>query len=137
MLHPRFENLRSLEDVDAAISAWRDAVRERRAAGQAWPAWINIPSKIGQVAAVRTLAKQRRADDLRRGVLLASISPGLIDTGASRDWLSMDDAATPEEAAVPLLDFALDPSPDATVYGELVQLGRNEPGEFGTPVPWR
>jgi hypothetical protein len=33
-------------------------VRSGRAPGQAWPAWINIPSKMGQVAAVRVLAGQ-------------------------------------------------------------------------------
>src|SRR3982075_3105821 len=55
-LHPRFENLQSLDDVDRAVCNWRDAVRSGRAPGQAWPAWINIPSKIGQVAAVRGVA---------------------------------------------------------------------------------
>ena len=91
-LHPRFENLQSLDEVDHAVCRWRDAVRSGRAPGQAWPAWINIPSKIGQVAAVRVLAGQRRADDLRRGILIASISPGLIDTGASRAWLDLTGA---------------------------------------------
>ena len=53
VLHARSDgDLESLDDVDAAVCTWRDAVREGRAAGQAWPAWINIPSKIGQVAAV-------------------------------------------------------------------------------------
>ena len=72
-----------------------------RAPGQAWPAWINIPSKIGQVAAVRVLAGQRRAEDLQRGILIASISPGLIDTGASRAWLDLTDAPQPDEVAGP------------------------------------
>jgi NAD(P)-dependent dehydrogenase (short-subunit alcohol dehydrogenase family) len=134
-LHPRFENLQSLEDVDRAVCIWRDAVRSGRAPGQAWPAWINIPSKIGQVAAVRVLAAQRRADDLRRGILIASISPGLIDTGASRAWLDMTGAHQPEEVAGPLLDLALHPSPDQSFHGELVHVGRKEPGPFGSEVP--
>src|SRR5258706_8925037 len=100
VLHSRFEPLETLDDVDRAVCAWRDAVREHRAAGEAWPGWINIPSKIGQVAAVRTLARQRRADDVRRGILLAALSPGLIDTGASRPWFGdMSQARTPEQAA--------------------------------------
>jgi NAD(P)-dependent dehydrogenase (short-subunit alcohol dehydrogenase family) len=109
----------------------------------AWPAWINIPSKIGQVAAVRVLAGQRRDDDLRRGILIASISPGLIDTGASRAWLDMTGAPQPDEVAGPLLDLALDPSPDESLYGELVHVGREEPGPFGAVVrsgaivPWK
>ena len=134
-LHPRFENLESLEDVDRAVCSWRDAVRTGRAPGQAWPAWINIPSKIGQVAAVRVLAGQRRADDLRRGILIASISPGLIDTGASRAWLDLTGAPQPDEVAGPLLDLALDPSPHESFYGELVHVGREEPGPFGSVVP--
>ena len=142
-LHPRFENLQSLEDVDRAVCSWRDAVRTGRAPGQAWPAWINIPSKIGQVAAVRVLAGQRRADDLRRGILIASISPGLIDTGASRAWLDLTGAPQPDEVAGPLLDLALDPSPHESFYGELVHVGREEPGPFGSVVrsgsivPWK
>jgi NAD(P)-dependent dehydrogenase (short-subunit alcohol dehydrogenase family) len=142
-LHPRFENLKSLDDVDSAVRSWGDAVRSGRAPGQAWPAWINIPSKIGQVAAVRALASQRRADDLRRRILIASISPGLIETGASRAWLDVSGAPQPDEVAIPLLDFALDSSPHESFYGELVHLGREEPGRFGSVarnrsiVPWK
>jgi NAD(P)-dependent dehydrogenase (short-subunit alcohol dehydrogenase family) len=141
-LHPRFQNLQSLDDVDRAVCIWRDEVRDGRAAGRAWPAWINIPSKIGQVAAVRVLAGQRRADDLRRGILIASISPGLIDTGASRAWLDVRGAPAPGEVAGPLIDFALDPIPDEKFYGELVHIGREEPGPLGSVVrsgsvvPW-
>ena len=53
----------------------------------------------------------QQRDDLRRGILIASISPGLIDTGASRAWLDLSDAPQPDEVAGPLLDLALDPSP--------------------------
>ncbi len=142
-LHPRFENLQSLDDVDRAVCSWRDEVRSRRAAGRAWPAWINIPSKIGQVAAVRVLASQRRASDVHRGILIAAISPGLIDTGASRAWLDLTGAPEPEEVAGPLVDLALDPSADESFYGELVHVGREEPGPFGSVVrrgsvvPWK
>ncbi len=130
VLHSRFEDVQSLDDVDAAVCAWRDAVREGRAAAEAWPAWMNIPSKIGQVAAVRVLARQRQADDLRRGILIAAICPGLIDTGASRPWFAdMSRAQTPAQAAGHLIDLALDPAPDPAFYGELVQ--------FGKVVPWK
>jgi len=135
-LHRRFENLQTIDDVDRAVCAWRDIVRQGLAAGQA--EWINIPSKIGQVAAVRVLAQQRRAEDLRRGILIAAISPGLIDTGASRQWLDMTGAPPPDEVAIPLLDlaFALEAASDAAFYGGLINLGRGEPGRFRTLVPW-
>jgi NAD(P)-dependent dehydrogenase (short-subunit alcohol dehydrogenase family) len=129
VLHARFDGLDTLEQVDAAVCTWRDAVRERRAPGEAWPAWINIPSKIGQVAAVRALARQRREDDLRRGILIAALCPGLIDTGASRPWLDMRRARTPGEAAPPLLDLALGPTTDPAQYGELIRSGKI--------VPWK
>jgi len=143
-LHPRFQNLASLDEVDRAVCRWRDAVRSGRAPGQAWPAWINIPSKIGQVAAVRALAAQRRAEDLARGILIASISPGLIDTGASRAWLDLTDAPQPDDVAGPVIDFALDPTVDESLYGELVHVGHDEPGasfgsviRTGSIVPWQ
>jgi hypothetical protein len=85
---------------------------------EAWPTWINIPSKIGQVAA-----------DLRRGILIAAVCPGLIDTGASRLWLDTTRAQTPAEAAGGLLDLALDLDPDPGFYGELVLSGK--------VVPWK
>jgi NAD(P)-dependent dehydrogenase (short-subunit alcohol dehydrogenase family) len=135
-LHGRFQNLQTLDDVDRAVCAWRDVVRDGLAAGQAWPEWINIPSKIGQVAAVRVLAELRRAEDLRRGILIAAISPGLIDTGASRQWLDMTGAPSPDEVAIPLLDLALEDAPDAAFYGGLIHLGHSEPGRFRTLVPW-
>jgi NAD(P)-dependent dehydrogenase (short-subunit alcohol dehydrogenase family) len=142
-LHPRFQNLASLDDVDRAVCRWRDAVRDGRAPGQAWPAWINIPSKIGQVAAVRVLAAERRARDIARGILIASISPGLIDTGASRPWLDLSNAPQPDEVAGPLIDFVLDPHFDESHYGELVHVGREEQSanfghviRTGSIVPW-
>jgi hypothetical protein len=46
----------------------------------AWPGFVNIPSRIGQVAAVRTLAGQRREQDTVRGILLAAICPGMMNT---------------------------------------------------------
>jgi NAD(P)-dependent dehydrogenase (short-subunit alcohol dehydrogenase family) len=128
-LHGRFDGLATLDDVDRAVCTWRDAVRERRAAGQAWPGWINIPSKIGQVAAVRALTAQRRTGDLDRGILIAAVCPGLIDTGASRPWLDTSGARTPAQAAEGLLDLALRPGPRPEFYGELVLSGK--------ALPWK
>ena len=130
-LHPRFENLQSLDDVDRAVCSWRDAVRSGRAPGQAWPAWINIPSKIGQVAAVRVLAGQRRADDLRRGILIASISPGLIDTGASRAWLDMTGAPAAGRGRRPAS------GPRARPFAARIFLWRTRPCRPGRTGPVR
>ena len=129
-LHARFDtDTMTLDDVDATMLAWRDAVVEGRAAEEGWPAFINIPSKVGQVAAVRVLARERRDVDRDTGALLAAVCPGMIDTGASRPWFDMSDAQTPAQAAVALLHLALDPDVDPLFYGELIR--------FGKVLPWR
>jgi carbonyl reductase 1 len=127
-LHDRFDTDRmSLDDVDATVLAWRDAVLAGTAGAEGWPDWINIPSKVGQVAAVRVLARDRRAADKRTDTLIAAVCPGLIDTAASRPWFDdMSSAQTPAQAATDPLRLALNPvSPDT--YGELVQFGRVRP----------
>ncbi|AQZ65208.1 carbonyl reductase [[Actinomadura] parvosata subsp. kistnae] len=128
VLHDRFDGLSSLDEVDKQVAAWRDAVLDGSAAASAWPGFINIPSKIAQVAAVRALASQRRDDDLRRGILLAAVCPGMINTPTSALWWDVSTAASPAEAAVPLLDLALDPV-DPGHYGQLVR--------FGRALPWK
>jgi NAD(P)-dependent dehydrogenase (short-subunit alcohol dehydrogenase family) len=117
----------TLDDVDATMIDWRDAVLNGTAGAEGWPDWINIPSKVGQVAAVRVLARKRREADLASGTLIAAVCPGLIDTAASRPWFDdMSGAQTPTQAAADPLDLALDPvRPDT--YGELVQFGRVRP----------
>jgi NAD(P)-dependent dehydrogenase (short-subunit alcohol dehydrogenase family) len=129
-LHARFDTeTMTLDDVDSVMLAWRDAVIDGRAAGEGWPDFINIPSKVGQVAAVRILARERRASANASGELIAAVCPGMIDTGASRPWFDMANAQTPEQAAVALIALALDPLTDARFYGELVR--------FGKALPWR
>lgn len=127
VLHRQFDGLASLDDVDERIGAWRDMVQDGRVLASAWPTFINIPSKIGQVAAVRALATQRRADDADRGILLAAACPGMLNTPTSALWWDVSDAPTPARAAGAVLDLALAPvHPDH--YGELIR--------FGEVLPW-
>jgi NAD(P)-dependent dehydrogenase (short-subunit alcohol dehydrogenase family) len=123
VLHDRFDGLSSLEEVDKQVAEWRDAVRDGSARGSAWPGFVNIPSKIGQVAAVRALAHQRRAQDSARGILLAAVCPGMMNTPTSAQWWNVSAAPTPAQAAIALLDLALDPvNPDH--YGQLIRNGQ-------------
>ncbi|HEY6792001.1 MAG TPA: hypothetical protein VI365_32275 [Trebonia sp.] len=69
----------------------------------AWPGFVNIPSKIGQVAAVRAIAGQRREEDITRGILLAAVCPGMMNTPTSGAWWDVSDAPSPADAAVALL----------------------------------
>ncbi|MEU7892434.1 SDR family NAD(P)-dependent oxidoreductase [Nonomuraea sp. NPDC049152] len=123
-LRPRFDEAETPEQIDAIMLAWRDAVREGRAEQEGWPAFINIPSKVGQVAAVRAVARRRRAEDLAHDRLVVAVCPGMIDTASSRPWFDMTGAQTPEQAAVALLDLALEPGFDPAFYGELVRFGK-------------
>lgn len=127
VLHDRFADLSSVDEVDKQIALWRDVVRNGRAQAGAWPGFINIPSKIGQVAAVRALAGQRREQDTARGILLAAVCPGMINTPTSAQWWDVSTAPTPAQAAVSLLDLALGPLNPAH-YGELVR--------YGEVLPW-
>jgi carbonyl reductase 1 len=131
--HAATENL---DAVDALVADWRRAVHAGRAEDEGFGRWLNIPSKVGQVAAVRALARERRAADLRENRLIMALCPGLIDTDASRPWFEdMSAAQTPAEAAGWPVGLALSPTFDPAFYGELVQFGKVIPWESGVPVP--
>ena len=124
-----------LDAVDALVAEWRAAVMAGRSE---FGTWLNIPSKVAQVAAVRAVARERRDEDLARGVLVAALCPGLIDTAASRPWFAdMSSAQTPDEAAAWPVELAVGEAFDPAFYGELVQFGRVLPWETGIPVPHR
>ena len=124
-----------LAAVDALVADWRAAVHDGRAEDEGFGSWLNIPSKVAQVAAVRAVARDRRAADLADGRLVMALCPGLIDTDASRPWFAdMSTAQTPAEAASWPVELALAESFDPRFHGELVQFGQVLPWESGVPV---
>jgi len=124
-----------LAAVDALVADWRAAVHDGRAGEEGFGTWLNIPSKVAQVAAVRAVARDRRAADLADGKLVMALCPGLIDTDASRPWFAdMSTAQTPAEAASWPVELALAESFDPRFHGELVQFGQVLPWESGVPV---
>jgi len=124
-LHPRFDTqTMSLDDLDQLMRDYADSVRSGTAAGQGWPDWINIPSKVGQVAAVRIYARTQRDQAKSSGQLIVAVCPGLVDTRASRPWFAdMSQAQSPDEAAADIVRLAIGPV-EPQLYGELVQHGR-------------
>jgi NAD(P)-dependent dehydrogenase (short-subunit alcohol dehydrogenase family) len=119
----------SLEQINAAVEEYRRTVHAGTAVEHGWPEWINIVSKVAQVAAVRAVAAERRAADQADGTLVAAVCPGLVDTRASRPWFDdFSQSRTPAAAVEPLLDFVLRPV-DPTTYGELVR--------DGEVLPWK
>lgn len=121
-LHGRFDtDTISLDDLDSLMTDYVDAVESGRAGGEGWPEWINVPSKVGQVAAMRVLAREQRELAQRDGRFIAAVCPGLVDTDASRPWFdNMSEAQSPEEAAGDVLALALE-HVDGSFYGELIQ----------------
>jgi NAD(P)-dependent dehydrogenase (short-subunit alcohol dehydrogenase family) len=125
----------SVDAVDVLVEEWRQAVHDRRAVDEGFGTWLNIPSKVAQVAAVRAVARERRAADLAQERLVMALCPGLIDTDASRPWFEdMSQAQTPAEAASWPVELALADTFDPAFYGELVQFARVLPWEAGIPV---
>jgi NAD(P)-dependent dehydrogenase (short-subunit alcohol dehydrogenase family) len=133
-LHPLFDGA-SLDEVERAVESWRTAIHAGTAEGLGWPRWLNVPSKVAQVAAVRAVAAQRRAGDLPAGTLIAAVCPGLVDTPLSRPWFEdFSRAQTPAQAARALLDLLLSERVDPAFYGELVRFGGVLPWYGGTPL---
>ena len=125
----------NLDAVDRLVAEWRQAVHDGRAEDDGYGAWLNIPSKVAQVAAVRALARERRGADLADNKLLMALCPGLIYTDASRPWFAdMSQAQTPAEAASWPLELVLAPTFDPAFYGQLVQFAKVLPWESGIPV---
>jgi NAD(P)-dependent dehydrogenase (short-subunit alcohol dehydrogenase family) len=124
-LHPRFDTeTMSLDDLDQTMRDYAGAVLRGAAAGQGWPEWINIPSKIGQVAAVRIYARDQREQATGDGQLVVAVCPGLVDTRASRPWFTdMSQAQSPDQAATDIVKLATGPI-EPQMHGELVQHGR-------------
>ncbi|MFJ5895732.1 SDR family NAD(P)-dependent oxidoreductase [Streptomyces sp. NPDC093064] len=132
-LHRLFDGA-SLDQVEYAVESWRTALHDNTAAEAGWPLWLNVPSKVAQVAAVRAVAAARRERDLATGTLIASVCPGMVDTATSRPWFrDHGQASSPAEAAQPVLDLVLAGHVDPALYGELIRFGRALDWYGGTP----
>jgi carbonyl reductase 1 len=136
-LNPRLHHLfdgASLDQVEHAVESWRSAIRHKTAQEDGWPRWLNVPSKVAQVAAVRAVAAERRERDLAAGTLIASVCPGMVDTATSRPWFrDYSRAQPPAKAASPVLDLIFTEHVDPALYGELVRFGKVLPWRYGTP----
>ncbi|MDX6278946.1 MAG: carbonyl reductase 1 [Kribbellaceae bacterium] len=124
-LQPLFEDGHTLDQIEQTVEDWRQTIHAGTHAEHGWPDWINLPSKVAQVAAVRAVAATRRTEDLADNTLIASVCPGLVDTRASRPWFDdFSQARTPEKAVQPILDLILTDHVDPSTYGELVRDGK-------------
>ncbi|HEY2260644.1 MAG TPA: SDR family NAD(P)-dependent oxidoreductase [Solirubrobacteraceae bacterium] len=132
-LRPLFDGV-SLDQVQAAVESWLAAIGDGTAQELSWPRWLNVPSKVAQVAAVRAVAAERRAGDLARGTLIAAVCPGLVDTPLSRPWFEdFSRAQSPDRAARAIVELIFSDRVDPAMYGELVRFGEVLDWRSGTP----
>ncbi|MFF5537177.1 SDR family NAD(P)-dependent oxidoreductase [Streptomyces cinerochromogenes] len=133
-LHHWFDGA-DLDRVEYAVESWRSAVRHGTAQEAGWPVWLNVPSKVAQIAAVRAVAGERRAHDLATGTLIAAVCPGMVDTATSRPWFTdYSQAQSPAQAATAVLDLVFAEQVDPALYGELVRFGKALDWHDGTPL---
>ena len=120
----------TLEDVEAVMDEYVAAVEAGTAEQAGWADWINVPSKVGQVASVKVLSREMRAEAGQRDILINAVCPGMMDTEASRPWFKdMSGAKQPEEAAGDVVWLATLPAGTRQPYGELVQYRKTIPFE--------
>jgi NAD(P)-dependent dehydrogenase (short-subunit alcohol dehydrogenase family) len=129
-LRKRFEAAATDPDaINALMDAYVSAVEGGTAREEGWPDWVNIPSKVGQVAVTRAFARwARQSHVLPEGALINAANPGVTLTDATRDFMGtvfkVEEAQMPEEAAEPLRWLATLPAGTVAPYGELVERGR-------------
>lgn len=128
-LRPQFDtNVRSASEIDAAMDDYVAAAERGNASVEGWPEWVNIPSKVGQVAVTRAFAREWRTNGRRAaGVLINAACPGLTLTDATRDLMDTvfkgRTAQTVEEAASGLMTLLKLPAGASEPDGELVRHG--------------
>lgn len=111
----------TLEAIEATLDEYAQLVQKGKASASGWPDWINIPSKIGQVAAIKVFARDMESEARRRDILINAVDPGFMATEATQAvGLDISSAQSPEEAAVDVLWLATLPRQCREPYGELV-----------------
>lgn len=89
-----------LDDVDALRREYVGEALAGRAEAGGWGDWINVPSKVAQVAATKVFARDFAAEARARDVLVNAVCPGLVDTEASRPWFAdVSRVKSPDDAA--------------------------------------
>lgn len=128
-LHPLFDiQTLSLDDIERSMDSFVQSMENGQGEADGWGNWINIPSKIGQVATAKIGAKMLAEQRPNSGILLNAVCPGLVDTDASRPWFgNMSDAQSPDEAAIALVNLLLTKAGTNQPQGQLMQFGRALP----------
>ena len=121
----------SPSQICAAIDRYVEAVESGEASKLGWPDWVNIPSKVAQVALTRSFARQvSEQGKLPPGATISVACPGVTLTDATREFMGTvfreEEAQTPEEAAKGLIKLFSNKN-NRSMHGELVQHGEMIP----------
>lgn len=116
------------EDVNSTMQQYVADVEAETDTQKGWPAWINVPSKIGQVALIKIASEESKKDTPTKNTSIFAVCPGLVDTDASRPFFdNMHEAQSPYDAAQHIINLT-NQSTD-TLSGKLIQ--------FGKELPWK
>jgi carbonyl reductase 1 len=72
----------SLTDLERVMDEYVARVEDDSAAAEGWPSWIAVPSRVGQVTAVRVMARDLAEEDGRRDITVNATCTGMDDP----DW---------------------------------------------------
>lgn len=124
-LHQRFDvEASTLEDIETVMDTYAAAVKSGNARREGWPEWVNVASKVGQVASAKIAARMVEVDRPGDDILINAACPGLLNTDSSRPWFDVSLSPTPEDAAPDVAWLATLPPGTEAPKGELVQFRR-------------
>ena len=116
------------KEINDAIDRYVEAVESGASVKEGWPDWVNIPSKVAQVAVTRSYARWAKTNNLLAPhVRINAACPGVTLTDATREFIgtvfTKEEAQSPMEAAMGLMKLLSTPADVEEPYGELVQHG--------------
>jgi carbonyl reductase 1 len=130
-LHFKFDITgQTLDGINDVMKEYMEQVKAGDDIKYGWPEWMNIPSKIGQVASMKVLAREMIVQNAKeRNIMISAVCPGLMDTEASRPWFKdMSKAKLPDDAADDLIWLVSQREWDQERFGALVQ--------YRKVIPW-
>lgn len=130
-LYSKFDVSRqTLDGINNIMEEYMKLVKAGNDIKYSWPEWMNIPSKIGQVASMKIFARDMLEQNAKeRNIMILAACPGLMDTEASRPWFKdMSKAKLPDDAANDLIWLISQNEWDKEKYGTLVQ--------YRKIIPW-
>jgi len=112
----------TLENVEENLDRYACLYKEGKTQDEGWPERINRPSRIGQVASLKILARDIKEQAREKDVIVNAACPGLIDTAASWPWFDdMSNAKSPDDASDDVVYLVTLPKGTQEPYGELLQ----------------